>query len=71
MPLHQTMGRPMEILQLLGTNVTTTISTSEVITADDSMAVILVYGTDKAAQNISYSSSTGGGNAIIFIQTVI
>ena len=50
----------------LGTAVTTTISNSEVITAgrfDD--GDFWFMATDKAAQNISYSSSTGGGNAII------
>ena len=51
---------------LLGTNVTTTISNSEVITAGRfSGGNFWFMATDKAAQNISYSSSTGGGNAII------
>jgi len=51
---------------LLGTSVQTTISNSEVISAGRMKGGNFWFmATDKAAQNISYSSSTGGGNAII------
>ena len=50
---------------LLGTNVTTTVSNSEVITAGRlSGGRFWFMATDKAASNISFTSTASGGNAL-------